>query len=138
MNRFLSFLAFGVLASACTPSPEFEFEARSPSLSVNVTTTDFDKDWRDGYSKISATAVITNTSSEPQNYSNQWLWLLSGDVIQERAYLDSLASHAIDVDVVMIESGESLNLEIYWAVPDDDFERIGNEPFVLELRSIKD
>ena len=134
MIRFLSLFVLGVLFSSCTPSPKFQFEAKSPSLSVDVTTTDFEINWRDGYSKIPATAVITNTSSEPQNYSNQWLWLRSGDVIEERAFSDRLASHAIDVDVVEIGPGESLNLEIYWAIPDNDFERLGDDSFVLEIR----
>ena len=133
MNRTLFFLAFVVLCS-CAPSPKFEFETTSNNLTVKVTTIGFKANFRDGYSKIPATATITNTGSEPQDYSNQWLWLRSGEIVQERAYLDSLGSNAIDVDVVEIEAGETLNLKIYWAIPNDDFERLGDDPFVLEIR----
>ena len=129
-----------LLLASCAPAVDFEFEAESENLSAKATITEitFARRFGDGFAKLSGNVAIKNTSSQVQNYGNGWLWLHSGDGVQKRAFLDSLASHHIDIDVVEIQPDDSLELAVYWVFPKSKIEKLGENSFFLEIRPSDD
>ncbi len=125
-----------LLLASCAPVVDLELEAESENLSAKATITEitFARRFGDGFAKLSGNVAIKNTSSQIQNYGNEWLWLHYGEGVQKRAYLDSLASHYIDIDVVEIQPGDSLELAVYWLFPESEIEKLGENAFFLEIR----
>ena len=128
-------LSLCALISACEQDVSIELEVRSQGLHVKANITSIDFDFGDGKAAYRASATITNTTEEPLDYSNMWLWLESGTTLSARAYLDSLASHQIDTGPVELRPSETLNLKVYWVFPISELEEPSDEPFVLVLRS---
>ena len=135
MISLLRIVLATLLLASCAPSVDFEFEAKSDNLSAKATITEIEFNFKDGFTKLSGDVAIKNTSLQPQNYSNMWLRLQSGEEFQERAYLDNLTSHHVDSGVVEIPPGEILELPVYWVFPDSEVEQLGDDTFVLEIRS---
>ena len=134
-RRFIAcVLSLCALISACETEISIELEVLSSSLHVKANITSIDSDFADGKTAYRATVTITNTTEEPQDYSNRWLWLESGTALSARAYLDSLASHQIDTGPVELGPNENLNLEIYWVFPSSKLDESSDEPFRLVLR----
>jgi hypothetical protein len=123
------------LLASCAPPVDFSFEAVSENLSADATINQMEFDFRKGQTKLSGEVAIKNLSSTPQNYSNKWLWLGSGESVQARAYLDNITSNIVDVGEVQIQPGSTLELNVYWVFPDSEIEKLGNDAFVLEIRS---
>lgn len=127
----LSLLA---LISACEPDISIKLEAQAPNLEARATIMTVEFDASDSTVKYFADVSISNTSAVVQPYSNKWLRLESVDTESARAYLDSIASHHIDVGTVDLAPNESLDLRIYWVIPSAELEETSSEPFVLALR----
>ena len=121
------------LVASCAPQIDFEFEAESENLSAKATVTEMEFNFQDCLTKLSGNVVIENMSSQPQHYSNMWLWIESGESVRARAFLDSLASHHIDTGEVEIEPGDRLDLAVYWVFPDSEIDNLGNDAFVLKI-----
>lgn len=128
-------LSLCALVSACEPDVSIELQAQTPNLHVKAEVRSIEFDFDDDKATYRASTTITNTSKEPRNYSNMWLWLESGTTLSARAYLDSLASHQIDTGPVELGPNESLDLEIYWVFPSSEFEDSSDVPFDLVLRT---
>ena len=129
-----SILTICFLVSACDPELSIEFEARTESLEVHAAITAVDYDFDEGKATYRADANISNTTDSAQVYSNKWLWLESGNSLKSRAYLDSIASHQIDVGSIEIGPNEDLNLEVYWVFLISEIEAVVDDPFILVLR----
>jgi hypothetical protein len=67
-----------------------------------------------GEVKVRGEVVIENNSSQSFLYSNSRLWLKVGQEISRRAYVESVASHAVDSGFVEIPAGQNLKLSVYW------------------------
>ncbi len=135
MSTVLRTILAAFLVASCAPQVDFEFEAESENLSAKASVTEMEFNFQDGFTKLSGNVVIENTSSQPQKYSNMWLWLESGESVRARAFLDSLASHHIDTGEVEIEPGDRLDLAVYWVFPDSEIENLGNDAFVLQIHA---
>ena len=122
------------LISACEPDVLIELQAQASGLEARATITTVEFDASDSTVKYFADANISNTSSVVQPYSNKWLRLESADTESARAYLDSLASHRMDVDTVDLAPSESLDLRVYWVIPSAELGKPSSEAFVLVLR----
>jgi len=123
------------LIASCVPPVDYQFEAESENLSAQATVTHVEYDFMDGRAKLSGNVTIENTSSQPQKYSNMWLWLESGETARARAFLDNLTSHYMDDGVVEIQPDDSIELAVYWAFPESEIENFGDGSFVLNIRS---
>lgn len=127
-------LSLFALISACEPDVSIELQAQASSLEARATITTVEFDASEKTVKYFADVSISNTSDVVQPYSNKWLRLESADTESARAYLDSVASHHIDVDTVDLAPNESLDLKVYWVIPSAELEETSSEPFVLALR----
>lgn len=119
-----------VLIAACAESADMFLSAEAGSLAVEARIIETERGFRDELAKVSAEATIRNSSPEAQDYSNAWLWLTS-DETRYRAYLNSLGSHHVDVSTVVIEANGTLELSVYWAVPETELEKLDGGTFVM-------
>ena len=120
-----------ILVAACAESADIHLSAESGSLSVEARITATERGFRDEFAKVSGEVAIKNTDAEAQEYSNSWLWLSDGDEIRYRAWLDSLASHHVDVGTIEIDPKSTLELSVYWAVPESELDKLTDGAFVL-------
>ena len=134
MTRNLAILVAAFFLTSCAQPLDLEFHAESEHLKVRAIITESETEFRDGFTKLSGTAVIHNPTSQAQQYSNMWLQLRSAGGMQERAYLDNLTSHHIDSGTVEIEPGDTIEIPVYWVFPDAEIEQLRNGGFVLEVR----
>ena len=123
------------LLSACAPDVSIELEARTSSLQVSATITSVKFDFEESTATYFADVSISNTTENIQLYSNKWLWLESGGSLKARAYLDSIASHQVDVDPIELDPNETQDLNVYWVFPSSDLEETSDEPFVVEIQT---
>ncbi len=75
-----------------------------------------------GTSKLIARIIITNQSDSAQPFSTRWLWLETSGGAPLRAYSDSSASQQVDFASVRINSGETLEMSVYWSLPGGQFD----------------
>ena len=134
MTRILGMVLATLFLASCAQPLDIEFDAKSEHLTAKATISELETDFKDGFAKLSGTAVIHNTTLQSQEYSNMWLLLGSTDGVMERAYLDNLTSHFIDTGTVEIEAGDTIEMSVYWVVPDAEIEHLKSGGFVLEIR----
>ena len=108
--------------------------ARTSTLEADATITSVKFDADESTVKYFADVRISNVVEVTQLYSNRWLRLESADTQSARAYLDSVASHHIDIGTVELAPNESLDLKIYWVFPSAKLVGSSDEAFVMALR----
>lgn len=133
MTRNLLILVVAFFLTSCAQPLDLEFRAESEHLKVRAVITESEAGFGDGLTKLSGTAAIHNPTSQAQQYSNMWLLLRSARGIEERAYLNNLTSHRIDSGTVKIEPGDTLEISVYWVIPDAEIEQLGYGGFILEV-----
>ena len=130
----LCFLVLLTLVSACEPDALTALEAESHGLRVTANIRSMELDPEDGKATYRATTTVTNQTDDSRDYSNAWLWLETGTAPGSRAYLDSLASHHVDISTIELGPNETLNLEVYWVFPISGLEEPSDDSLVLVLR----
>ena len=90
-----------------------------PGLVIDATIDKATKHFQPGEVKIRGYLVIGNTSDEPLAYSNSRLRLSIDQFMSERTYVDSFASHVVDVGNIDIAPGQTIEFHAYWVMPDD-------------------
>ena len=133
-HTLVSVLILCIQISACDSDVSIELQEQTQNLQVNATITSIEFDVDGGKTTYFGSAAIINTSDEPQDYSNRWLWLKSGKSLSARAYLRSLASHQVDMGPIKLAPKESLNLELYWVFLGHQPERLSDSAIELVLR----
>ena len=101
-------------ASACSDCPTFSKDAFYGGLSIAAEISECRKSMADGSLTIFADVRITNESDGPRGYTNSRLLLEIPGVSPQRAYLDNVTSHAVDVMEIELAPGQSTELSVVW------------------------
>jgi len=104
-------LSVGGFAAGCAHALEMKAKCAS-GLALNATVDSTAKPMpRDARSpsRLDGSLKVINPTAVPVAYSNRSA-ILSG----ARAYVDSVASHAVDSGSIKIQPGEQIELRVYW------------------------
>ena len=117
----------------CQPDLNPVLVAQFDGLDVTANISKVSFDFRDNPVTYFADVRVTNTSQAAKEYSNSWLWLELHNGQRVQTYSDSVASQHIDVAPLKVEPDETLELQVYWVLSGEDFDKEGNYPFELVL-----
>lgn len=84
------------------------------ALEIKASITPKFKNFDKNKSKIEGKITITNRTSTPQKYGNEFLQLKVNGKLVSRTYKQTVASEVIDFAVVEIKPRSSLSLPVYW------------------------
>jgi archaellum component FlaG (FlaF/FlaG flagellin family) len=90
----------------------------SPGLIADASIKCKSEPFRLGGVKNTGWLIIGNTSDATISYSNSRLRLNIDGHTAKQTYVDSLASHIVDVGDVDIAPGETLEFNAYWVLPE--------------------
>ena len=122
-----------LLLSACTDSTKIVLETRSQDLDLKATLNPTVTNFRNGGVKVSGEIEIHNLSPRPQQYSNRWLLLRSGEDVVSRAWLDNLTSHLVDTGTLEISARDTISLPVYWVFAESERDTVLIKPLFLEV-----
>ena len=119
MFKFVTLILAIFFLSACQDDSVVHTGGEiAPGIIVDAMIDRAPKPFRRGKVKVHGYLMIGNISDEPQTYSNKHLWLNIDTHTADRTYVDSVASHIVDVGEVEIAPGQSIDFYAYWVLSD--------------------
>ena len=101
--------------TGCLPNEKVELKKDGVLFKVSVG--EYSQEIRPTEYKVKGTLVVLNESQSNIKFSNKDLYLIIEKEGESRTYIDSPASHVIDLSAVDIPSKESREYAVYWVLP---------------------
>jgi len=116
LSKVIILLLLTGLSTACWATETNSVRVTSKSLEIKASITPVFIKFQNSKSKIEGkiTITITNRTSNPQKYGNEYLHLKVNGRLNSRTYKESVASEAIDFTVVQIKPHTTFSLPVYW------------------------
>jgi polysaccharide deacetylase 2 family uncharacterized protein YibQ len=112
--KFGQSILLAVAVSSCSAA-EQNLTAKNDQLEVRASVSTTPKRLNKDSYKVSGKILVINHTGAPQRYSNQALTLLLNARFKSRAYLDTVASAAIDFTSIEIKPNSTVSFKVYWA-----------------------
>jgi hypothetical protein len=114
MRKILSVLLV-IALSGCLPNEKVSLERNGVQFVASIN--EYDGEMEHAKFKVNGKISITNNSQNSVSYSNKDLYLVIEKEGESRTYMNSPASHNIDLSTVEIPANENREYQVYWVLP---------------------